>query len=66
MPVTGRKYLEALDLAMDIIIACHSDETDVTEVDVRDDWSAYDLYEWLEAWDYEWTGEEWDYVGFDD
>lgn len=50
------KYQYALDLALAL---ADSDDTDVTEAQVRA-WNEYDLYEWLEAgWNYEWDGRQW-------
>jgi hypothetical protein len=53
------KEWKAADLAEQIAI---SGDTDVTPEDVKR-WPSYDLYDWLEAWDYEWNGSEWVYAG---
>jgi len=48
-----QKYILALDLAHALVEA---EETDVADID---GWLISEVYEWLEAWDFEWTGKVW-------
>lgn len=48
-----RKRAHAQDLAQSICDANESDQDFVRSEDIET-WSNYDLYEWLEAWGYEW------------
>ena len=50
-----KKRWEAEDIALAII---DTDTTDVTESKMRR-WSDDDLYEWLEAWGFEWRANSW-------
>lgn len=36
----------------------YQDDTDVTVEQVKS-WHEWDVYEWLECWDYDWDGERW-------
>ncbi len=49
------KYMYALDLALTII---DSEDTFLTELQIRG-MRAEELYDWLDAWEYEWDGRNW-------
>ena len=55
------KYLAGLWLADEL---CDTQPTDVT-IEQAEGWSEYNLFEWLEGWDYRWDGEDWRWVGDD-
>lgn len=54
----SRKEQWAKDIAYCIIEA---EETDVTPGDI-DRWASWDLYEWLEAWGYEWYEDDQEWI----
>ncbi len=49
------KYMYALDLALTII---DSEDTFLTEPQIRG-MRSEELYDWLDAWEYEWDGRNW-------
>lgn len=49
------KEQQAREIAL---ILSERDDNDVTEDDVEG-WRDWDIYEWIEAFGYEWDGNEW-------
>lgn len=49
----SRAHLKATDLVDTL-----GDETDVTTEDIQG-WRDDAVYEWLQAWDFEWDGAQW-------
>lgn len=53
------RYDPKEDQGRDIALAiAQNEDTDVTVQDVKG-MHEWDIYEWIEAWGYEWDGNEW-------
>lgn len=52
------KHRLAADFALDLLNTLDDDETNVTADDIAR-WRDDEIYDWLEAWGFEWDGAAW-------